>query len=124
MIYDVLLMEKLFLTNELLNDTELKQLSKQYSLNYDDLKGEQRLYKTKMTNLSSQETMVEITSFILKNHLNVALPVMNQLFRILWTIPVNTCQCERSFSSFEKNQNLSSQLSRSRSFVWTSLVEH
>ncbi len=24
---------------------------------------------------------------------------MNDLLEILWTIPVNTCECERSFSS-------------------------
>jgi len=93
-------MEKLFLTKEFLNENELKQLSKQYSISYDDLKGEQRLYKTKMTN--QQATMEETTTFILKNHFNVALPVMNQLFKILWTIPANTCSCERSFSSLKR----------------------
>lgn len=100
MIGDILLMEKLFLTKEFLNENELKQLSKQYSISYDDLKGEQRLYKTKMTN--QQATMEETTTFILKNHFNVALPVMNQLFKILWTIPANTCSCERSFSSLKR----------------------
>lgn len=42
MISDILLMEKLFLISEPLNEDELKQLSKQYSLNDDDLRGEQR----------------------------------------------------------------------------------
>src|ERR1700722_1790722 len=102
MISDILLMEKLFLTKELLNEDELKQLSKQCSLNYDDLRGGQRLYKTKMTN--SQETMVEITSFILKNHLNVSLPVMKELFKIQCTIPVNSCECERSFSLLRRTK--------------------
>ena len=27
---------------------------------------------------------------------------MNQLLRILWTIPVNVCECERSFSSLRR----------------------
>ncbi|CAF4875906.1 unnamed protein product, partial [Rotaria socialis] len=44
----------------------------------------------------------EIKSFILDNHLNVGLPVMNKLFKILWTIPVNTCEYERSFSTLRR----------------------
>ncbi len=100
MIGDILLMEKLFLTKELLDESELKQLSKQYSLSFDDLRGEQRLYKTTMTN--QHANMDEVTAFILSNHLNVVLPMMNNLFKILWTIPVNTCNCERSFSSLKR----------------------
>ncbi len=80
MINDILLMEKLFLTKTLLNENELKQLSKQYSLSYDDLRGEQRLYKTKLPTSTSQATLSEIRSFILENHLNVCLSVMNELF--------------------------------------------
>ncbi|CAF4338066.1 unnamed protein product, partial [Rotaria magnacalcarata] len=103
-IIDVLLMEKLFLTKTLLNENELKQLSKQYSLNYDDLRGEQRLYKAKLSTSTyqSQATLSEIRLFILENHLNACLPVMDELFKILWTIPVNTCTCERSFSTLRR----------------------
>jgi hypothetical protein len=43
----VVLMEKLFLSKELLNKNELEDLT-QYCSTYDDLKAEQRLYKTKM----------------------------------------------------------------------------
>ena len=32
----------------------------------------------------------------------MALPVMNELFKILWTMPVNTCECERSCSSLRR----------------------
>ncbi|CAF3454693.1 unnamed protein product, partial [Rotaria socialis] len=83
------------------NEIDPPKLSKQYSLSYDDLRGEQRLYKTKLTT-SSPATLPEIKSFILDNHLNVGLPVMNKLFKILWTIPVNTCECERSFSTLRR----------------------
>lgn len=104
MINDILLMEKLFLTNTMLDENELKQLSKQYLLNYDDLRGEQRLYKAKLSTSidQSQPTVSEVRLFILKNHVNVCLPVMNELFKILWTIPVNTCTCERSFSTLRR----------------------
>lgn len=55
-----------------------------------------------MANFHSHVTLTEIKSFILNNHLNIALPVMNELFKILWTISVNTCECERSFSSLRR----------------------
>ncbi|CAF3696666.1 unnamed protein product, partial [Rotaria sp. Silwood1] len=103
MIDDILLMEKLFLTKVLLNENELKQLSKQYSLRYDDLRGEQRLYKAKLP--TSHATLPEIRSSILENHLNVCLPVMNELFKILWTIPINTCLYESSFSILRRIKN-------------------
>lgn len=85
-----------------LTDNELKQLSNQYSLNYDDLRDEQRLYKTKLSNTHPHKNLTDIKSLILNNHLNVALPVMNELFKILWTIPTNTCECERSFSTLRR----------------------
>jgi hypothetical protein len=44
----VILMEKLFLSKELLNENELRDLSQYYSIHYDDLNAEQRLYKTRM----------------------------------------------------------------------------
>jgi len=100
MIGIVLVIEKLFLTNERLSENELRELSDHYSLSYDDLRGEQRLYKSRMT--ESQQTMEEATKFILNNYLHISLPVMNELFIILWTIPVNVCQCERSFSSLKR----------------------
>lgn len=100
MIGDVLLMEKLFLTKELLEDREIEQLTKHYSFSFEDLKGEQRLYKTKL--VYSRQSLTEITAFFLENHLDVCLPEMNKLLNILWTIPVNTCQCERSFSSLKR----------------------
>ena len=88
----VLQMEKLFLSKESLSEIELKQLSKLYSFSYDDLRGEQQLYKTKMAN--SDFNLSEATEFMVKNYLNISLPVMNELLRILWTIPVNVCGCE------------------------------
>ncbi len=39
----VVLMEKLFLYKEFLNEDELHELTQFYSINYDDLKAEQRL---------------------------------------------------------------------------------
>jgi hypothetical protein len=65
----VLQMEKLFLEKEPLSETELKQLSKLYSYSYDDLRGEQLLYKTKRVN--SDLSLSEATEFMLKNHLNI-----------------------------------------------------
>lgn len=96
----VLQMEKLFLSKESLSEIELKQLSKLYSFSYDDLRGAQQLYKTKMAN--SDFNLSEATEFMVKNYLNISLPVMNELLRILWTIPVNVCGCERSFSSLRR----------------------
>jgi hypothetical protein len=40
-----------------------------------------------------------LSEFMLKNHLKISLTVMNELLRIMWTIPVNVCGCEQSFSS-------------------------
>jgi hypothetical protein len=96
----VLLMEKLFLSKELLNENELQDLTQYYSINYDDLKAEQRLYKTKMND--DKMNLSEATKFILENNFHVAFSAMNALYKILWTIPVNSCECERSFSSLRR----------------------
>ena len=44
-IHVIVFSEKLFLTNVLLNDDELKQIVHFYSMSYDGLKSEQRMYK-------------------------------------------------------------------------------
>ncbi|CAF4533637.1 unnamed protein product [Rotaria sp. Silwood2] len=94
----VVLCEKLFLTKDLLSSDEIRQLTTFYELNYNDCKSEQLLYKTA---INQQQTMnmdiKSITKFFLQKSFHLVLPTMNELLRILWTIPVNVCECERSF---------------------------
>ena len=45
----------------------------------------------------------QATKFILENNYHTALSSMNELFKILWTITVNSC--ERSFSSLRRLKN-------------------
>ncbi len=47
----------------------------------------------------------QATKFILENNFHIAFPSINELFKILWTIPVNSCECERSFSSLRRLKN-------------------
>ncbi len=44
----------------------------------------------------------QATKFILENHFHIAFTSINELFKILWTIPVNFCECERNFSSLRR----------------------
>ncbi|CAM4898587.1 unnamed protein product [Rotaria socialis] len=66
----VILMEKLFLNKELLNDNEIQELSQHYSISYDDLKVEQRLYKAKMND--QKMNLSQATKFILENNFHIA----------------------------------------------------
>ncbi|CAF2535672.1 unnamed protein product [Rotaria sp. Silwood2] len=97
----IVLCEKLFLTNVLLNDDEVKQISQFYNMNYDELKSEQRMYKVALGK-KKQLTLILATNFFMENHFHQSLNIMNDLLKILWTIPVNTCECERSFSSLRR----------------------
>ena len=56
-----------------LTENELCQLFDHYFLSYDDLRGEQRLYKAQMT--VSRQTIGEARKFILNNYLHSSLPV-------------------------------------------------
>ena len=100
MIGIVVLMEKLFLSKELLNEDELRELTQFYCINFDDIKAEQRLYKNQINN--KKMNLSEATEFFLKNNFHIALSSMNELMKILWTIPVNSCGCERSFSCLKR----------------------
>jgi hypothetical protein len=80
---------------EFLNEYELHELTQFYSINYDDLKAEQRLYKNQMNH--TKMNLSEVTKLFLENNFHITLLSMNELLKILWTIPVNSCQCERSF---------------------------
>jgi hAT family C-terminal dimerisation region len=44
----------------------------------------------------------EVTELFLENNFHIALSSMNELLKILWTIRVNSCQCERSFSCLKR----------------------
>jgi len=100
-IHVIVLCEKLFLTNVLLNDDELKRIVHFYSMNYDGLRSEQRMYKVALGD-KNQLTLALATKFFLENSFHQSLNTMNDLLKILWTIPVNTCECERSFSSLRR----------------------
>lgn len=67
----VILMEKLFLYKELLNENELHQLTKFYSIDYDDLKTEQRLYKNDMSD--KKMNLSGATELFLANNFHIAL---------------------------------------------------
>ena len=49
----------------------------------------------------------EVTKLFLENNFHIALSSMNELLKILWTIPVNSCQCERSFSCLKRLETYS-----------------
>jgi hypothetical protein len=85
---------------EFLNEYELHELTPFYSINYDDLKAEQRLYKNQMNHMKMN--LSEVTELFLENNFHIALSSINDLLKILWTIPVNSCQCERSFSCLKR----------------------
>ena len=97
----IILSEKLFLTNLFLNDDELKYIVYFYNLNYDQLRSEQRLYKVALGK-TNRNTLTLATKFFVENNFHLALTTMNSLLKILWTIPVNVCECERSFSSLRR----------------------
>ena len=62
----------------------------------------------------------QATTFILDNNCHIALSSMNELFKILWIIPVNSC--ERSFTSLRRLKNYLRNSMGSRKIVrpWSS----
>ncbi len=42
------------------------------------------------------------TTLILENNFYIAFSSFNELFKILWTIPVNSCEFERSCSALQR----------------------
>ena len=50
--------------------------------------------------VSSQ--VLEVTELFLENTFHIALSSMNELLKIFWTIPVNSCQCEHSCSCLKR----------------------
>jgi hypothetical protein len=44
----------------------------------------------------------EVTELFSENNFHIALSSMNELLKILWTISVNSCECERSFSCLKR----------------------
>ncbi|CAF4162315.1 unnamed protein product, partial [Rotaria sordida] len=97
----MLLCEKLFLTNVFLNDLEAQQIAQFYNMNYDELRSEQRFYKVALGQ-KKQMNLTSATKFFVENNFHQSLNTMNNLLKILWTIPANTCECERSFSSLRR----------------------
>ncbi|CAF3969054.1 unnamed protein product [Rotaria sp. Silwood1] len=93
----MLLCEKLFLTNVFLNDLEAQQIVQFYNMNYDELRSEQRFYKVALGQ-KKQMNLSSATKFFVENNFHQSLNTMNNLLKLLWTIPANTCECERSFS--------------------------
>jgi len=87
----------------LLNENELRELLQHYSIIYDDLKSGQRFHKTKMND--QKMNLSQVTKFILGNNFYIVFSSLNELFKILWTIQVNSCECERSFSSLRRLKN-------------------
>jgi len=85
---------------EFLNEYELHELTQFYSINYDDLKAEQRLYKNQMNH--KKMNLSEVMELFLENNFHIALSSMNELLKILWTIPVNSWQCERNSSCLKR----------------------
>lgn len=73
----VVLMEKLFLYKRFLNDDELHELTQFYSINYDNLKGEQQIYKNQMKD--KKTSLSEVTELFLENNFHIALSSMNEL---------------------------------------------
>ena len=64
---NVLLCEKLFLTNVFLNDLEIQQLAQFYNMKYDDLKSEQRFYKVALGQ-KKQMNLTSVTKFFVENN--------------------------------------------------------
>jgi len=93
-------MEKVFLYKEFLNEDELHELQQFYSIDYDDLKVEQRPDRNPMNNKKMNSS--EVTELFLEKNFHIALSSMNEFLKILWTIPVNSCECERSFSCLKR----------------------
>ncbi|CAF2990658.1 unnamed protein product [Rotaria sp. Silwood2] len=70
-------------------------------LNKDDLRAKQRLYKIALDE-KQQWNLTTATKFFLQHNIHLSLSTMNQLLKILWTIPTNVCGCKRSFSSLRR----------------------
>jgi hypothetical protein len=77
----IILMEKLCLSKELLNENELRDLSQHYSISYDDLKSEQCLCKSKID--GQKINLSQATKFILENNFYIAFSSFNELLRNL-----------------------------------------
>ncbi|CAF3343574.1 unnamed protein product [Rotaria sp. Silwood2] len=97
----IVLCEKLFLTKFFFNDYQLKQIFYFYNMNYDDLRTEQRMYQVALGE-KNQLTLTLATQFFLENNFHLSLTTMNDILKILWTILVNVCECESSFSSLSR----------------------
>ncbi|CAF0940276.1 unnamed protein product [Adineta steineri] len=97
----IVLCEKLFLHKVFLVEDELKEIARFYNINYDDLRTEQRLYKIAFDE-KQQWNLTAATKLFMQHNFHLSLPAMNQLLKILWTIPTNVCGCERSFSSLRR----------------------
>ena len=97
----IVLCEKLFLTKTFLIEDELKLIARFYNFNYDDLRAEQRLYKVAF-NATKEFNLSTATKLFVENNFHLSLLTMNELLQILWTVPVNVCGCERSFSSLRR----------------------
>ncbi len=65
----------------MLNENELRDLSQNYSIIYDDLKSEQWLYKSKIDD--EKMDLSQATKSILENNLHRAFSSFNELFKIL-----------------------------------------
>ena len=70
-------------------------------MKYDDLKSEQRFYKVALSQ-KKQMNLTSVTKFFVENNFHQSLNTMNNLLKTLWTIPANSCKCERSFSSLRR----------------------
>jgi hypothetical protein len=89
------------LTKTFLIEDELKLIARFYNFNYDDLRAEQRLYKVAF-NATKEFNLSTATKLFVENNFHLSLLTMNELLQILWTVPVNVCGCERSFSSLRR----------------------
>ena len=80
----VILCEKLFLTKLLLIEDDLKQFARFYNISYDDLRAEQRLYKTTLVFRERKEwTLAKATKFFVEQNLHLSLTTINILLKIL-----------------------------------------
>jgi hypothetical protein len=66
----IILMQKLCLSKELLNENEFRDFSQHYSISYDDLKSEQWLYKSKIDD--QKMNLSQATKFILEDNFHKA----------------------------------------------------
>jgi hypothetical protein len=74
-------MEKRCLSEELLDENELRDLSQHYSISNDDWKSEQWLYKSKIDD--EKMDLSQATKFIQENNFHIAFSSFNELLKIL-----------------------------------------